>query len=137
MAHNSIRAFNKHIFNRLIHTFAGAAHSPFAVIRHVGRRSGKPYETPIIVEPMGDGIVIALTYGPEVDWYRNVLAAGQATLRWHGGTYALEQPEPIDRAIALTAFPAPLRPILRLLGTQHFVHMKARSRVPTGKSMAG
>ena len=130
MSHNRIRAFNKHIFNRLIYTFAGAAHSPFALIRHVGRRSGAPYETPIIVEPMGDDIVIALTYGPAVDWYRNVLAAGQATLRWHGRTYALEQPEPIDPAVALPAFPLAARLILRLLGTQHFVRMKAQSAVP-------
>ena len=130
MSHDRIRAFNKHIFNRLIHTFAGAAHSPFALIRHVGRRSGKPYETPIIVMPFGDGIVIALTYGPEVDWYRNVLAAGQATLRWHGRAYALEQPESIDRAQALAAFPVLPRLILGLLGTRHFVRMKAKPEVP-------
>jgi deazaflavin-dependent oxidoreductase (nitroreductase family) len=133
MPHDRIRAFNKQIFNRLIHAFAGAAHSPFALIRHVGRRSGKPYETPIIVRPMGDGIVIALTYGPEVDWYRNVLAAGQATLRWHGGTYTLDQPEPVERRAALPLFPAAARLILRLLGVQHFVRMKARSSAPTGR----
>src|SRR5947208_8466812 len=129
MSHNHLRDFNKNIFNRLIHTFAGASYSPFALIRHVGRRSGTPYETPIIVEPIGDdSVVIALTYGPAVDWYRNVLAAGRATLRWHGRTYALDKPEPIDRATALPAFPAPLRLILRMPGTQHFVRMKSPGR---------
>jgi hypothetical protein len=33
-----------------------------------------------MVEPTTDGVVIALTYGPEVDWYRNVLAAGHCEL---------------------------------------------------------
>src|SRR5215213_5136576 len=109
MAHSRIRAFNKHIFNRLIRTFAGRSRTPFAVIRHVGRRSGTAYETPIIVEPLGDAFVFALTYGPEVDWYRNVLAAGHSTLLWHGRAYALEKPEPIAVETGLSAFPQPLR----------------------------
>ena len=83
MSHSRIRAFNKRYFNGLVHRFAGVSRTPFALIRHVGRRSGKPYETPIIVMPLGNSFVIALTYGPEVDWYRNVRAAGEATLLWH------------------------------------------------------
>lgn len=121
MAHQRIRIFNKHILNRILGVRAGASYSPFAAIRHVGRRSGASYETPIIVEPLDKGVVIALTYGPQVDWYRNVLAAGQATLRWHGRTYTLTRPQPIEQASALSAFPLPARLILRLLGTEHFV----------------
>jgi deazaflavin-dependent oxidoreductase (nitroreductase family) len=123
MSYNAIRAFNKHYFNRLVHTFAGVSRTPFALIRHVGRRSGKPYETPIIVMPQGNGFVIALTYGPQVDWYRNVQAAGQATLLWHNQEYVLKQPEPIAAQKGLRAFPSPFRQILGLLGTQHFVRM--------------
>ena len=65
---NQIRFFNKRFLNRLFLKFAGVSRTPFAVIRHVGRRSGKPYETPIIVMPVSGGFVVALTYGPEVDW---------------------------------------------------------------------
>src|SRR5438128_2213302 len=68
----------------LLHRFASYSRGPFAVIRHVGRRSGKPYETTIMIWPMGDGFVIALTYGPEVDWYRNLRASGHGTLLWRG-----------------------------------------------------
>src|SRR5215216_2700984 len=89
MAHTLIRAFNKHYFNRLVRRFAGVSRTPFALIRHVGRRSGKAYETPIIVMRLGQSFVIALTYGPEVDWYRNVQAAGKASLLWHNQEYAL------------------------------------------------
>ncbi len=123
MSHNRIRAFNKRYFNRLVRRFAGVSRTPFALIRHVGRRSGKPYETPIIVMPQGHGFVIALTYGPRVDWYRNVQAAGAATLLWHNKEYALKQPEPIDVKAGLSAFPPPFRQILGLLGTRDFVRM--------------
>jgi deazaflavin-dependent oxidoreductase (nitroreductase family) len=132
MAHSHIRAFNKHIFNRLIRTFAGTSRTPFAVIRHVGRRSGAAYETPIIVEPMGDAFVIALTYGPGVDWYRNVMAAGHSTLLWHGRAYLLEKPEPIEAATGLSAFPQPLRLILRLVGQKDFVRLRSQGVVPAG-----
>ena len=123
MSHTLIRSFNKHYFNRLVHRFAGVSRTPFALIRHVGRRSGKPYETPIIVMPQNTGFVIALTYGPAVDWYRNVQAAGQATLLWHNQEYALKQPEAITAQEGLSAFPPPFRQILRLLGTRDFVRM--------------
>lgn len=123
MSHSAIRAFNKHYFNRLVHRFAGVSRTPFALIRHVGRRSGKPYETPIIVMPLDNGFVIALTYGPEVDWYRNVQAARAASLLWHNNEYALKQPEPIDVKTGLSAFPPPFRQILGLLGTRDFVRM--------------
>ena len=45
MSHNRIRTFNKYITSPLLRTFASRSHGPFAIIRHVGRRSGKPYET--------------------------------------------------------------------------------------------
>ncbi len=48
---NRIRIFNKYVTNRLLRGFANLSHSPFAIIRHVGRRSGKPYETVIWVWP--------------------------------------------------------------------------------------
>ena len=124
MAHTGIRAFNKRYFNRLVHLFAGVSRTPFALIRHVGRRSGKPYETPIIVMPLGSSFVIALTYGLGVDWYRNVQAAGAATLIWHNHEYTLKQPETIDVNAGLSAFPAPFRQILGVLGTRDFVQMR-------------
>jgi deazaflavin-dependent oxidoreductase (nitroreductase family) len=123
MAHSAIRAFNKRYFNRLVHTFAGVSRTPFALIRHVGRRSGKPYETPIIVMPQGHSFVIALTYGPQVDWYRNVQSAGQATLLWHNQEFRLKQPETIAAQTGLSAFPTPFRQILGMLGTRDFVRM--------------
>src|SRR6266404_2169763 len=70
-----IRIFNKHAKNRLLRGFVHLSHGPFAIIRHTGRRSGKLYETVIWVWPLGEGFVIALTYGVLVDWYRNRLSS--------------------------------------------------------------
>ena len=125
MLPHRIRIFNKYVTNRLLRGFASLSHGPFAIIRHVGRRSGKPYETVIWVWPLGEGFVIALTYGELVDWYRNMLAAGGGTLLWHKRVYIVGKPEPIDAKTALPAFPAAFRPIFRRAGMQDFVWMRS------------
>ncbi|MFL5628288.1 MAG: nitroreductase family deazaflavin-dependent oxidoreductase [Ktedonobacteraceae bacterium] len=125
MLRNRMRTFNKYVTNRILRGFASWSHGPFAIIRHVGRRSGKPYEAVIMVWPLGEGFVIALTYGPEVDWYRNMLAAGGGTVFWHRRIYAAGKPEPIDAKTALPAFPTVLRLILGRIGMQDFVWVKS------------
>src|SRR5258707_12280042 len=95
----------KHTLNPVTRRLAGTSFGPFASVQHVGRRSGKPYATPIIVSPAADGFVIELTYGPEVDWHQNVLAAGGCTLGWHGRRYPIGRLEPLDSAAGPAAFP--------------------------------
>jgi deazaflavin-dependent oxidoreductase (nitroreductase family) len=121
--HNRLRTFNKHVANRITRHFARWSRGPFAVIRHVGRRSGTPYETTIMVKPAAGAFVIALTYGESVDWYRNVRAAGHATLLWHGREYALGKPEPLAVQRAWPLYSPLQRLILRMIGTQQFVRV--------------
>ena len=131
MSHDRIRTFNKYVTNPLLRRFANGSRGPFAIIRHVGRRSGKPYETVIWVWQTREGFVIALTYGPNVDWYRNMLAAGGGTVFWHGRLYTVGKPEPIDAETALPAFPAPFRLIFRTFGKQEeFVLLKSSGTEP-------
>ena len=125
MLPDRIRVFNRNVTNRVLRGFAYLSRGPFAIIRHAGRRSGKPYETVIMVWPTGEGFVIALTYGPKVDWYRNMLAAGGGTVFWHRKEYAVGKPEPIDAKTALPAFPALFRLILGRSGMQDFVWVKS------------
>ena len=120
-----IRSFNKKVLNPVLSKFAGSPLGPFALIRHVGRLSGKRYETPIIVRQTGRGFVIALTYGPSVDWYRNLQAAGRATLLWRGRQFAIKSPETLEAKAGLQAFPLPARAILRLRGTDDFVLVRS------------
>ncbi|MBI4672800.1 MAG: nitroreductase family deazaflavin-dependent oxidoreductase [Chloroflexi bacterium] len=112
--------FLKHIFNPLTRRIARTSFGPFAIVRHVGRRSGKQYETPIIVSPAKDGFVIELTYGPDVDWHKNVLAANGCTVVWHGKEFAVDKPEPLDTETGRAAFPPPQQLVLNLLGRKHF-----------------
>jgi deazaflavin-dependent oxidoreductase (nitroreductase family) len=100
-------------YNALVLPIAGRRVSPYAVLRHAGRRSGRTYLTPVGAYQFGDGFVIGLTYGPTVDWCRNVLASDHAVLRWRGKDYAVERPEliRIDPHV-LRAFPVAFRPIL-------------------------
>jgi deazaflavin-dependent oxidoreductase (nitroreductase family) len=122
---NWVRYANKHFTNRIMMVIAGAAGSPIAVVGHTGRRSGKSYRTPVLLAQVAGGFVFALTYGPGVDWYRNVLAAGECRLRWHGKEYPLCQPETIAREAALPAFHPLPRFFLRIAGMQYFFRMKA------------
>lgn len=125
-----IRIFNKYVTNRLLRVFANLSLGPFAILRHVGRRSGKLYETVIWVWPLEDGFVIALTYGKSVDWYRNLLAAEGGTLVWHKRVYIIGKPEPIDAKTALPAFPPAFRPIFQRAGMPDFVWMRASDSQP-------
>ena len=131
MLRDRIRVLNKYVTNRLLRRFASCSRGPFAIIHHVGRRSGKPYETVIWVWPTREGFVIALTYGSKVDWYRNMLAAEGGTVFWHRRRYAVGKPEPVDADTALPAFPAPFRLIFRTFGRQEeFVQMKLSGPEP-------
>ena len=120
-------AFLKHYFNPLTRRIARSSFGPFAIVRHIGRRSGKQYETPIIVQPVEDGFIFELTYGPEVDWYKNMQAAGGCTLVWHGKEYVIDRIEPIDTETGMAAFPLPERLILRASRRQHFAKMKGKA----------
>lgn len=42
MPHNRLHSFKKHLTNRITHRTVRLPGSPFAPIRHVDRRSGKP-----------------------------------------------------------------------------------------------
>ncbi len=84
-----VRSFNKHVTNPAEMALAGHRFWYAAVIEHTGRKSGKRYRTPVVALRVGDGILVGLPYGSGVDWLRNVLAAGSATITDKGRTYTL------------------------------------------------
>ena len=120
-----MRFLNKRIFNRVTLKFAGSSYSPISIIRHIGRRSGTPYATPVIAQAADNGFVFALPYGDKVDWYRNILAAGRGTVVWRGKEYPVEKPESLDGYADVSAFPLILQMIVRLVGVQHFIRLKS------------
>jgi deazaflavin-dependent oxidoreductase (nitroreductase family) len=83
---------------------AGTEKSNTSVVRHVGRRSGRSYETPVVAVEHDDGFLIALPYGDRTDWSKNVLASGAARLVTHGQAYEVDQPQLIPMTDATRYF---------------------------------
>ena len=110
----------KHTLNRVTIRAARSGRGPFSLVRHVGRRSGREYETPVILARVPDGFVAELTYGPDVDWYRNVVAAGHCVVVHRGREYAVDRISGLAADEGLAAYPYPQRLVLRLLRRHEF-----------------
>jgi deazaflavin-dependent oxidoreductase (nitroreductase family) len=106
---------NRHLANPVLGPFAERLPG-FAVLLHVGRRSGRRYRTPVNLFIQPDGRrVIALTYGADSQWVRNVLAAGSVETITRGRHVRLVDPRVLEgEADAL--IPPPARWILRAIG---------------------
>lgn len=63
----------------------------FAVIEHLGRKSGRRYETPVSIFRKDERFAVVLLHG-ETNWARNVVAAGRARARYRGRTIDLRDP---------------------------------------------
>ena len=108
----------------------------FGVVAHTGRRSGRLYQTPVNVFPAGDGYLLALTYGPDSDWVKNVLAAGGCELVTRGRTVRLVSPQLVHDENRRGIRPLE-RQVLRLIGVADFLSLTttpAASTNSAGKS---
>jgi deazaflavin-dependent oxidoreductase (nitroreductase family) len=56
----------------------------FGVIIHRGRKTDRVYQTPVMVFAAPDGYTVALIYGAESQWVKNVIAAGGCDLQTRG-----------------------------------------------------
>jgi len=83
---------------------AGKQGTSTSVVRHVGRRSGRTYQTPVIVAQHDDKFLIALPYGQRTDWLKNVLDKGSATIVTNGHSYEVDRPEVIPMGEATGYF---------------------------------
>jgi deazaflavin-dependent oxidoreductase (nitroreductase family) len=113
--------------NRATRRAARSGHGPFSLIRHVGRKTGKAYETPVMLARTPDGFVAELTYGPDVAWYRNIVAAGKCVVVYKGAEHSIDRIEPCSVQDGLRAFGYPRALILRLLRRQEFRLLHERS----------
>lgn len=92
------------------------------IIHHVGRNSGRRYQTPVNVFRRDEGFLFALTYG-ETEWLANVLAAGGCELETRGDRFVLVHPtvysDPERKDV-----PAPVRVILGFVDVDQFLTMR-------------
>ena len=117
------------VLNPVMRKLAGRRHVMMAAqIRHVGRRSGRPYVTPAGARLTGDTFVIPLTFGNTSDWSRNVRAAGGCEIRLDGTDYRAVQPELADRDQAAPAIRAAFGPVertmFRMLGIRQYLPLR-------------
>ena len=118
----TLARWNKAGLNRLTkHT---APLTPgMGVVIHRGRRSGRRFQTPVNVFRTEDGFLFALTYGPDSDWVKNVLAAGGCELRTRGRTIRLVAPRLVHDESRRGIRPFE-RQVLRLIGVADFLSVK-------------
>jgi len=120
------------ILNPLIVKLAGRRHFHMAAqIRHAGRRSGRTYTTPVSARRSGDTVVIALTFGNQSDWSRNVRSAAGATIRIDGEDYDVTQPQVMSRQEARPLVQAAFSPTdragFRMLGIKQVMILRVVS----------
>jgi len=117
-----IARWNKVGLNRVTRRFAGRA-PMFGIVEHIGRKSGAVYQTPINVFRGDRQFVVALTYGPDAQWVRNVVAAGRCRLQTGGRWYDLDEPrlvhDPTRRHM-----PWLVRRILGLTRVEEFLYLR-------------
>jgi deazaflavin-dependent oxidoreductase (nitroreductase family) len=118
-----LRPFTTRVFNPLSRRVAGWLPG-FGILAYTGRKSGRRYRTPLNVFRRGNQFVFALTYGSEVNWVQNVLAAGGCELRTRGRDIRLVEPELlVDPAGRL--MPLPVRLFLRANRVTEYLRMRA------------
>jgi len=121
---NAVRRLARDVGNPRVLATAGQVGANASVLEHVGRRSGVSYRTPVTAMVTGDGFVIALPYGPDTDWLKNVTAAGRAWLSHEGRTYVVDRPVVVPLADAVDDFPGGAARALRWFGVRECIRLR-------------
>ena len=101
----------------------------FGIVQHRGRRSGRPYRTPINVFRVSDGYVAALTYGTDTDWVKNVLADGGCELEVRRRRVRLTDPRVVHDETRHD-MPLGVRQLLAVLGVTDFLYLAVAPPLP-------
>jgi deazaflavin-dependent oxidoreductase (nitroreductase family) len=117
-----LAAFHRAVTNRITIRFAGRLPG-FGIVTSVGRKSGRLYQTPVNVFRESDGFLIALTYGPDSGWVKNVLAARGCRLETRGMRYQLSSLKLIHDP-SRARFPPFVRVILGLIAAHDALQLQ-------------
>ncbi len=113
------------ILNPLILRVAGGWWFPmFSLLHHRGHRTGRVYATPVTAMPRGGWFWLGLTFGKDSGWARNVLVAGECTLRYRGNDYRLVEPAVVDGAAVRSDLPLVMRFAMALVGVREVLRMR-------------
>lgn len=123
-----LRPFTTKVFNPISRHVAGWLPG-FGILIYRGRTSGRAYRTPMNVFRHGDEYVLALTYGPDVQWVKNVMAAGGCQLVTRGRTLRLVAPR-LFTDPGRRLMPQPVRFFLGLMRVAEFMELQIDSPAP-------
>ncbi len=123
---NFMRRVNRVFTNPIMGTFAWLL-PPLAIVHHVGRKSQRNYQSPVVAFPTTKGFVIPMTYGRDVDWARNLVAAKGGEIQRLGRRHHVRNPRIIGTAAAYPHLPPLLRDALRLADFPGYVLLDLKS----------
>ncbi len=109
----AVARFNRRITNPAARALGGWA-PLVGTLEHVGRKSGKRYQTPLNIFDTDDGYVIPIGYGLESHWVQNVLAGGPASVHKHGKTVPVTNARIVSKAEAETLVTSRSRFVFRV-----------------------
>ncbi|RDI67136.1 nitroreductase/quinone reductase family protein [Nocardia pseudobrasiliensis] len=118
----ALAKFNRRVTNRIAGPLAGRSPG-FGVIVHKGRNSGRVYRTPVSIFHRDGAYRFALTYGREVDWVKNIVAAGTFELETGGQPLLLTDPT-VRHDPAASWAPAGVRQVLHLIGAEYYLEAR-------------
>jgi deazaflavin-dependent oxidoreductase (nitroreductase family) len=110
--------FNRVVTNRISRPLAGWLPG-FAVIVHRGRKSDAEYRTPVNAWLGDNDVIVALTYGRNTDWLKNLTVAIGGEVIAGRRTYRVGRPQLIGHE-GMSRMPAMARPILRSIDVDEF-----------------
>jgi len=116
----SLKRVNRRVTNRLTRPYASRI--PWhCVLKHKGRKTGAVYKTPLMAWRGESAVVVALTYGSDVDWLKNTRAAAESVMVMGGAKIRVGPPETIRRAQGYSLVPRSVGVLLAALDVDEFV----------------
>ena len=111
-------------FNKVAVKLAGHRILPlWALVQHRGRKSGKPYRTPIaVIGSTSKAVFIGLPWGRRTDWVRN-LQAGGGTLAWKGRTFVIAETAFVDKDEVVAQASGLRREATRRMGMDDYLRL--------------
>lgn len=118
---NLVRAFNRRVLNPIMVKKAGRGNWCASTIETTGRKTGLTRWTPVMADPVVGGFIIPLPYGTEVDWLRNAMVAGAATVHRQDVAFPVDRFEVMTGVEAAPLLSNPRRAAYRLTGVDRFL----------------
>jgi deazaflavin-dependent oxidoreductase (nitroreductase family) len=124
-----VKRYNKWLLNRVYLRFSGQfAH--VATVHHVGRRSGTPYATPVRAYQAHQDVIIPLPYGADIDWLRNLRAAGQGVVDLEGRSLRVGETAVVAIDDVVDLLPDSMIRIVRFNGAREALRLRVSEPTP-------